>query len=366
MADASRSPDGARSVASAVQRLDDEGRLAEAHGLLTRVTASGAAEVHVVEMAAEVAGRMADRERALLHAESLRRGAPDTASQAVGSAAAKLAHGREDEAREDLQTALDLDRYSVSAMLMLGELDLRRRRFAAARELALRAQTAGDRSARGARLRARAALQCGDPSGALEAAERAVAMGGAPESRVVLAEVLSQRGGPDGLARAVEELRRALATGVPSADWALQLGRIFRAQGRHSEAVSALRAAIRITPELLEAYPLLAHSYESLQLPDVAAKVRALYAGVQPDVDRIAAARFRAGVARGSRDSLLALAQAYVRAGRGRLAAEILQKPPFSRDGDPRVAELRKRATLEPERLIPSLPEDPARDKPPW
>ncbi len=347
---------------AAARRLLDNGRGADAAALLQPLIAAGRAEVPVVLLTARAAAAAGDTRTADLLFESARVGAPDDPEAQARVGEYLASRGFDRAAAAQFEVALRLKPNHPTVLRGQAERALRAHHFSEALALADRAEQDAP-TWEGARLRAEALKELGQVEAAEEAAREAVALAFHPLTLRTLAGVLVLTPGPDRLAESCRLLQDALRRDPTQTGAMRLLAMNLRALGEHRSAIRVLRRLLRAEPLSLEAYPLLAQSYQATGRAPLAAAVRRIYAELQPVDERVARARFLAGVARGSPDSLLGLARAYVAAGRPDEARRLLAKPPLGSRSGPAIERLRREIAGSPTLRIPALPEDPLGDR---
>lgn len=267
------------------------------------------------------------------------------------------------DARSLLQEVVQLAPEYGAAWWRLGEIELNDEHFPQALAYLDRAEryhpTAATAHARAVALRSLGRLP------EAEAAARAAYQRQASAANAaLLGEILEATPGAASLSRAQTLFREAIRLDPQAVDSYKLLAVNQRSQGQHAEAVKTLRRMLRLAPAMSEGYLLLGQSYQARGQHVLAAAVLRTYRALEPYETRLSRAEYQANVRQGSVPAQLELAKAYLETGRQDLAREVLarvlRKAPQHRE----ALALRERAAGPPTLKIPPLPRDPAGDAP--
>lgn len=348
-------------VAAACARLDSAGRHREARELALAGLAAAPDDVDLLLAVVRAALGEGDT---TLAGERIRRAVDlDSGRREVGYWMAQylMAVNQHGEARRVLEALTGFHPEYGEAWAVLGELSLRAGQAQEAVERAGRAEELLH-SHKTAVLYAKSLLAAGNLDQAEKMARESLKRGVTARGHSVLGEVLEAKG-PDHRDEALQQHREAARLAPEDVEVLRLLAVSLRAAGEHREAVKVLRRAVRLPNRTVEGFLLLSQSYRALGDTARADAILALYRRVEPLEEKLRSAQFRAGVERGSVESLLNLARVYQEVGEAELARKVLMNLRELHPDDSRVQALLQRP-VPSRRLQGALPDDAAGDEP--
>ena len=204
--------------------------------------------------------------------------------------------------------------------------------------------------------------------GRLEEAERAARLSLQRESSAptyaLLGRILHNMSGEEKLRQAQEALKKAVVLDDKNTETLKSLALSYRADGQHREAIKVLRRLIRLTPAMSEAYLLLSQSYQATGETQKAGQVLKIFQYLSPLQKRADVARHRVIIEKGSVTAQLAQVKVLLELGRQDLARDVLDRAWAKAPGNPEIKRLAQLAEGPSTMRIPTLPSDPAGDRP--
>jgi len=344
-------------------RLLNAGRALEARDLLLPLVERAPLRVSLVILAGRAAWQAGDPETAgsLLHRAVEQ--APTNPDARYWTAEFLYHRGYAGEARSVFQEVVQLSPEYGQAWCRLGEIELNDEHYERALEQLNRAEKLRP-SAESAGYRAAALRALGRVPEAKDAARAAYHRGPTAENAVLLGQILQLTPDSRSLQEAQALFREAVRLNPQSVESYKLLAINQRSQGQHQEAVKTLRRMLRVAPAVSEGYLLLGQSYQALGNKPLADVVLRIYRTMEPQETRVSRAEYQANISKGSLPAQLALARTYLDVGRQDLAREVLGRVRRKSPEHPEMAALLWRAEGPPTLKIPALPADPNGDAP--
>jgi len=356
-------PDDLLLSEAAGERLLNAGRPLEARDLLIPLAERAPQRVSLVILAGRAAWQAGDPEAAgrLLHRAVEQ--APTNPEARYWTAEFLYSRGYAGEARTLLQEVVQLSPGHGQAWCRLGEIELNDEHYERALEQLDRAEKLQP-SAESAGHRAAAFRALGRVPEARVAARAAYQRGRTADNAVLLGQILQLTPNAPSLQEAQELFREAVRLNPQSVEGYKLLAINQRSQGQYQEAVRTLRRMLRVAPAVSEGYLLLGQSYQALGNKPLADAVLRIYRAMEPRETRVSRAEYQANISKGAVLAQLALVRTYLEVGRQDLAREVLGRVRRKNPEHPEVAELLRQADGPPTLKIPPLPADPEGDAP--